>query len=195
MKNSSTAIIILAAGNSSRLGLPKQLLQYKQKSLLRHIAETALVTHPSEVTAILGFEADRMKHELDDLSVRLVLNAGWTEGIASSIREGIGALTPSVEAALILLCDQPFVTEDLLNQLIASCSAENPISATGYEQTAGVPACFGRSLFPELLNLRGDAGAKRVITPHLAKVVKIPFPDASIDIDTLSDYRRYLTVE
>lgn len=189
---SSTAIIILAAGGSSRMGLPKQLLQHRGKSLLRHTAETALATRPSEVVAILGFEADRMKHELDDLPVRIITNHGWQEGIASSIRAGIAEIPVTVEASLMLLCDQPFVTSDLLLRLITACTDEKPIAATGYEQTCGVPACFKRSLFAELLDLHDDVGAKRVIHRDQRRVATVPFPEAHVDIDTLEDYRKHL---
>jgi len=192
MTPSSTAIIVLAAGGASRMGLPKQLLQYRGKSLLRRAAETALGTHPAEVVAVIGFESDRMKHELDDLPVRLITNQGWQEGIASSIRAGIAEIPVTVEASLMLLCDQPFVTSDLLLRLITACTDEKPIAATGYEQTFGVPACFKRSLFAELLALQGDAGAKRVIHRDQRRVTTVPFPEASVDIDTLEDYRKHL---
>lgn len=192
MNPSLTAIVILAAGGSARMGLPKQLLQHRGKSLLRHAAETALATRPSEVITILGFEADRMKHELDDLPVRLITNRGWKEGIASSIREGITEIPATVEASLMLLCDQPFVTSDLLLRLITACTDEKPIAATGYDQTYGVPACFKRSLFAELLDLQGDAGAKRVIHREQRRVTIVPFPEASVDIDTIEDYRKHL---
>jgi len=192
MTPSSTAIIVLAAGGASRMGLPKQLLQYRGKSLLRRAAETALGTHPAEVVAVIGFESDRMKHELDDLPVRLITNQGWQEGIASSIRAGIAEIPVTVEASLMLLCDQPFVTSDLLLRLITACTDEKPIAATGYEQTYGVPACFMRSLFAELLDLHGDAGAKRVIHRDQRRVTTVPFPEARVDIDTLEDYRTHL---
>lgn len=192
MNPSTTAIIILAAGSSSRMGLPKQLLQLHGKSLLRHAADTALAAHPAEVVAVLGFESDRMKHELDDLPVRLVLNPGWHEGIDSSIKEGISALPETVEAALMLLCDQPFVTTELLIRLITCCTDKKPIAATGYEQTAGVPACFKRSLFSELNQLTGDLGAKQVIARNPGRVTTIPFDAANIDIDTLEDYRKHV---
>jgi molybdenum cofactor cytidylyltransferase len=192
MNPSSTAIIIVAAGSSSRMGLPKQLLQLHGKSLLRHAADTALASHPAEVVAVLGFESDRMKHELDDLPVRIILNPAWGEGIASSIKEGITSLSATVEAALMLLCDQPFVTTELLIRLITCCTDKKPIAATGYEQTAGVPACFRRSLFPELNQLTGDHGAKRVIDKNPARVTTIAFDAANIDIDTLEDYRKHI---
>lgn len=174
------------------MGLPKQLLQLRGKSLLRHAADTALAAHPAEVVTVLGFESDRMKHELDDMPVRIVLNQAWHEGIASSLKAGIAALPDSIEAALMLLCDQPFITTELLVSLITCCTDKRPISATGYEQTAGVPACFNRSLFPELCELTGDRGAKLIIDKSPGRVTTIPFNAANIDIDTLEDYRKHI---
>lgn len=174
------------------MGLPKQLLQLRGKSLLRHVADTALAAHPAEVVGVLGFESDRMKHELDDLPVRIMLNPAWQAGIASSIKEGIASLPGTVDAALVLLCDQPFVTTELLMRLITCCTDKRPIAATGYEQTAGVPACFKRSLFPELNQLAGDHGAKQVIDKDPTRVTTIPFNAANIDIDTLEDYQKHI---
>lgn len=190
MERSLTAVIILAAGNSSRLGLPKQLIQYDNESLLRGIARKALATRPSEVITVLGFNSDRMRRELDDLPVRVVLNREWSEGIASSVRAGIQAVHPSAQGALISLCDQPAVTSDLLARLISLCSPEKTIAATEYNHTLGVPACFHRSLFQELLQLHGDTGAKRVIAQEPSRVTSFSFPDAATDIDTLEDYRK-----
>lgn len=192
MTNSSTAIIILAAGSSSRLGLPKQLLQHNNESLLRHSVETALSAHPAEVLVVLGFEADRMKHEVDDLPVRVVLNSSWQEGIASSIKKGIGSLPDQTGGALILLCDQPSVTTDLLQKLISSCTDERPIAATAYNQTVGVPACYRRSIFGELLQLKGDGGAKRIIEQDPNRTAIIPSSQTMVDIDTLEDYQKYI---
>ena len=189
MKNSAVSIIILAAGNSSRLGLPKQLLQYKSKSFLRHIAEKALVLRPLEVIVVLGYEPDRMQSEIEDLKIRSVLNGEWEEGIASSIRAGINAVDPHAEGALISLCDQPAVTPELLSQLISLCSHEKPIAASEYNHILGVPTCFARSIFPELLLLQGDAGAKRVIGQDSTRVTSHLFPLAAVDIDTIEDYQ------
>jgi molybdenum cofactor cytidylyltransferase len=192
MKNSAASIIILAAGNSSRLGLPKQLLQYEKKSFLRLIAEKALEIQPLEAIAVLGFDFDRMQKEIHDLPVRTVLNHEWREGIASSIRAGINAVDLDAKGALISVCDQPAVTSELLNGLISLCSHEKPIAATKYDKILGVPACYDRTIFPELLLLRGDRGAKRVIGRDESRVVAYSFPQASIDIDTLQDYQNQL---
>jgi molybdenum cofactor cytidylyltransferase len=190
VKNSDTSIIILAAGSSSRLGLPKQLLQFKNKSFLRLMAEKALEVRVSEVITVIGFESERMQRELEGLPIRFVLNRDWTEGIASSIRAGVSAIQLQVEAALISLCDQPSVTSELLSQLVLSCSHEKPIAASSYNQILGVPACFHRSIFPELLLLRGDVGAKRVIEEDSTRVAALHFPQAATDIDTFEDYQK-----
>jgi molybdenum cofactor cytidylyltransferase len=185
----STSIIILAAGNSSRLGTPKQLLCVKNKSFLRIMAEKAVKINPFETIAVLGFESDRMRQELEGLPIRVVLNQQWEEGIASSIRIGVNAVDSQADAALISLCDQPAVTPELLSELITLCSDEKPIAATKYNEILGVPACYGRSIFPELLLLQGDVGAKRVIAAQNDRVATCSFPDAAFDIDTLQDFQ------
>jgi molybdenum cofactor cytidylyltransferase len=192
MSSSTTAILILAAGSSSRLGLPKQLFQLDHRSLLRRIAETALTLHPAEAIVVLGFESDRMKHELDNLPLQILVNTAWKEGIASSIRRGIESLPRTIDSALITLCDQPFVPTSHFRKLIAACSSEHLIAATAYGQSLGVPACFGRSIFPELLKLSGDSGAKGIIERHRSEVTGIPCQEAGIDIDTIEDQRSHL---
>jgi molybdenum cofactor cytidylyltransferase len=184
---SSTSIIVLAAGSSSRLGLPKQLLQYGDKSLLRIIVEKALLVHPLEVIVVLGFEAERMANELEDLALRIVINRAWREGVASSLRAGVNSVSAQAKGALISLCDQPAVTPELFRNLISICTVEKPIAATEYNHVLGVPACYQRSVFPELLLLQGDTGAKYVIASDKARVAAYPFPEAALDVDTLGD--------
>ena len=192
MSSTSIAATLLAAGSSTRLGAPKQLLNYRGRSLLRHAAETALTSSVTEVHVVVGFEAERMKAELGSLDIHLVDNPNWNEGIASSIRAGISSLPHSVDAALILLCDQPLITAQVLNELInAYVATGKPIVACEYGGTVGVPVLFARSFFPELLRLQGDRGAKQLITQNLDQVTAIPFPGGSVDIDTLADKERF----
>jgi len=194
MKIPSLAAILLAAGGSSRIGAPKQLLPYRDRSLLRHAAEVAVKSDAGETLVVLGFEFERMKAELRGLEVRVVENPGWQEGIASSIRVAISSLPPSFEAAIILLCDQPLLTSEILNGLIkARNETGKPIVASQYEGTVGVPALFDRSFFTELTQLKGDHGAKRLIAKHSDQVALIPFPGGSVDIDTLADYQGHMT--
>lgn len=190
MTPSATSIIILGAGSSSRLGTPKQLLRIGDKSLLRLMAEKAMKINPLETIAVLGFDSDRMRQELEGLPVQIAINQEWTEGIASSIRVGINAVDSRAGSALIALCDQPAVTSELLSQLIGLCTAEMPIAATEYNRVLGVPACYDRSIFPQLLLLQGDVGAKRVIAGEIKRVAACPFPGAARDIDTLQDFQK-----
>ncbi len=194
MKIPSLAAIILAAGGSSRTGTPKQLLPYRERSLLRYAAEIAVESNAGETFVVLGFEFERMKAELRGLEVKVVQNPDWQEGIASSIRVAISSLPSSFEVAMLLLCDQPLITTEILDELIRTREKSGqPIVACRYEDTLGVPALFHRSAFPELASLKGDRGAKHLIESFGDRVALLPFPGGSVDIDTLADYERHIT--
>lgn len=188
------AAVILAAGASTRMGLPKQLLPFRGRSLLRHAVQVALTSPCRPVLVIIGAEAHRMREELQGLDVLAAENASWREGIASSIRTAIEALVGLPEppdAALFMLCDQPLVTSELLNCLVNTYQAGSHLAVgCDYGDTLGVPALFDRELFPELMNLRGNQGAKRVLQARAGRAAFVHFPDARIDIDTHEDYAR-----
>lgn len=191
MKNSSVAAILLAAGGSSRIGSPKQLLPYRGRSLLRYAAEIAVESRVGRTFVVLGYELDRMKAELRGLDVGVIENPDWQVGIATSIHIAISSLPSTFNAAMILLCDQPLITAGLLDELIRTQEETGkPIVACRYENTVGVPALFDRSLFQELSSLTGDHGAKQLIANHSDQSALIPFAEGSVDIDTLADYER-----
>jgi molybdenum cofactor cytidylyltransferase len=186
---------VLAAGESRRLPGPKQLLRYRGATLLRHAAQTAVAAGVGPVVVVPGAGAGQLRFELSDLAVRIAENAGWKDGMSSSIRVGLDELeaigTP--DAALFTTCDQPLVTPALLGRLAAAFATTHPAAvACEYAGTVGVPALFGRSLFGQLRDLTGDEGAKRVIQIHLPDVVRVPFEDAALDIDTPEDAARLL---
>lgn len=186
-------IIVLAAGGSSRLGTPKQLLPYRGRTLLRHATETALAAAVGPVVVVLGADAERMRSELDGLYVRAVENPRWAEGLSTSLQAGLDALEAlgHIDAALIATCDQPLVTADLLRELVGAYAASRPaLVACEYAGAAGVPALFDRSLFVSLRALTGDVGARSVIARHRATAVVVPFPDAARDVDTAEDVKR-----
>lgn len=132
-----------------------------------------------------------MRSELDRLEVSIVINPRWIDGIASSIRAGVNSLPASVEGALLTLCDQPEVSTGHLDALIRRfLERHESIVASGYGGTAGVPALFPRSLFSELLSLKGDRGAKQIIERYNTRTDVIPFPGGTIDIDTHDDLER-----
>jgi molybdenum cofactor cytidylyltransferase len=184
------AILLLAAGPSRRLGSPKQLLQYRNRSLLRFTTEIALASKASLVYVVLGAEADRLGTEIADLRVEIIHNPDWEEGVASSIRAGVGAVPGITNGILIMLCDQPLVSVTLLNDMIdAYHSSGKRIVACEYGGTLGAPALFDRSLIADLARLTGDRGAKQVIATHAAELCRISFPEGLVDIDTMNDYQ------
>lgn len=194
MPEQRVGAIILAAGPSSRLGTPKQLLHFRGQSLLRRAALSALGAGCRPVVVVTGAHAQLYVGELDDLAVLAAFNREWQEGLASSIRTGIEALVsedPDVTAALILLCDQPHVTSALLSRLIGAHLATGClVVASTYGDSAGAPALFSRSLFAELGRLEGASGAKHVIARHAAEAHLVPFPDGEADVDTPADVER-----
>jgi molybdenum cofactor cytidylyltransferase len=182
--------VLLAAGGSSRMGVAKQLLPYRGRSLLRHAAETAVASPCRPVVVVLGAGADRAEEELAGLPVAVVRNPSWSGGIGTSIRAGIAALCDA-EAALILLGDQPLVgPEALLALLERFGEGGSDLVASEYAGTLGVPALFARVWFPRLLGLADDEGAKRVILAAGAAVARVPCPAGALDVDTPGDYAR-----
>jgi molybdenum cofactor cytidylyltransferase len=187
------AILLLAAGGSSRFGSPKQLIPFSGKPLLRHLAQAASRSKASQTYVVLGAMSEKIRPALDGLAVHIVQNNRWQEGISSSIHAGISALTKETDAVLIMLCDQPHVSSELLDRIIEVQSmSRKPIVASEYADTIGVPALFAKLLFPELLALVGDHGAKQLIHGHPEDIAIVPFPGGATDIDTPEDHLRFM---
>jgi molybdenum cofactor cytidylyltransferase len=189
------AAVVLAAGASTRLGQPKQLIRVDNESLLRRTARLASEAGCSPVYVVLGFQAETMCTELNGLAVEVLLNQAWHEGMGSSLRAGMQAirsLDPQPEAFLVLVCDQPRLTADHLRELLArhnSARAQNKVAITAsvYARRAGVPAIFSAKLFPALLASQGDRGARDLIRAHAAEVQGIPWPPGELDLDRPED--------
>lgn len=183
------AALVLAAGGSTRLGQPKQLLEFRGQTLVRRIAQAALAAGCCPVVVVVGQDRESIAATLQDLALKLVPNEKWNEGIGSSIRAGVKAL-PDCDAVLIAACDQPFVSADLIRQLIRRHEdTGQPIVASAYSGTCGVPALFARRYREELLALPNEHGAKAIIARQSAEVATVDFPEGAIDIDTPADYR------
>lgn len=189
-------IIILAAGESKRMGLPKQLLNIGGKSLIRRTAEIALATQCYPVVLVIGANKPQIAPEIIDLPLTVIDNPMWHEGMSSSVKMGLAGMYMTykeVEAVIILVCDQPYLSSSLLDRMIAIYNDKKPlIVACKYGNQVGVPALFNRSLFEELLSLKGDKGAKPVLMSHLDEAHLITFEAGSIDLDTLGDYEAFL---
>lgn len=188
------AIILLAAGSSKRLGQPKQLLTYQGKSFLQNMVLAAIDSQWSPILVVLGANAESIRPTIIEKEVNIVINPDWEEGIASSIRCGITALekiNPVADAAILMVCDQPYLTAALLNDLVSSQQKTGkPIVAAEYEGVKGTPVLFHKTFFPELLLLKGDRGAGKILQQRPDLVAAVPFSLGAIDIDTMDNYKK-----
>jgi len=194
MDAESIGIIILAAGASTRLGRPKQLLEFGGKTLLERISETAVETELKTVI-VLGSDYEKIRASIKHLPVEIVFNKDWEAGMASSIGAGlkkISELEPGLAAAIILLCDQPFINKESIMRLVQTQKETGKsIVASEYGGSLGVPAMFTRNMFGELVVLRGDKGAKSLIEKYKeSDLAKVPAPEAEVDIDSEEDFAK-----
>jgi molybdenum cofactor cytidylyltransferase len=190
---SQVGAILLAAGTSSRLGTPKQLLSFGEVPLVRHVAQQALASRLAGLFVVVGNRAADVRVALAGLDVEIVENTRFQQGQSTSLRHGLLAFPSSLDAALILLVDQPFVDSALIDRLIALYEETGaPIVAPQHAGRRGNPVLFDRSLLPELLTVVGDTGAREIIQRHRDRVVSLELPDdrAFTDVDTWEDYQR-----
>jgi molybdenum cofactor cytidylyltransferase len=193
-----TGLIILAAGESSRLGQPKQNLLFQNKTLLQHTIETGLHSKCRPVIVVLGANVDIIAPHVPTEDVRVIYNKDWKGGIASSIRIAMEAIEKynSLSNVLIMLCDQPFVNTNLINNMLQKrMDTQSAIVACSYNDTIGVPALFDKTLFPKLLFLTGNEGAKTIIKNYSGDIALIPFDLGGFDIDTNADYQQLINLK
>ena len=178
------------------MGWPKQLLKYEGSILLKNVIQKASGSNARVVVVVLGANAKLVKKEIEKENIQIVLNHEWKEGMASSMIKGLNTLLmadPLIDGVIFMTCDQPFVSVSLLNDLMATQRATaKPIVASNYGNTVGPPTLFHKSIFPSLLKLKGDVGAKKIIEEHANDVATVYFPNGSIDIDTAGDYELLL---
>ncbi len=187
------AAIVLAAGESRRFGSPKQLLPWRETTLLEHVVDTLLESSVQDTLVVIGHRAEQIGTLLRDRPVSLVVNEDWPEGLSSSVEAGLQALSARYEACLFVLSDQPNVTTDLINTMMERYHRTlATIVAPSYRGRRGNPVLFSRSLFPELMSLQGDTGGREVVLRHQEDVetVEVEQEDIFLDIDTEADYQR-----
>lgn len=195
MQTDSIGVILLAAGASARLGEPKQLLKFRGETLLRRSAKIALAAS-KKVVVTLGARIELARKEIEDLPVEIVENVDWKNGMSGSIKIGLQELLADADelnAVVLMVCDQPFADENLLAEIITKFrETDAPIVACAYQSTLGVPALFHKNLFPELLALDEQTGAKRLIKKYQAATAEIRFPEGAFDVDTQADYENLM---
>ncbi|MGD9842591.1 MAG: NTP transferase domain-containing protein [Steroidobacteraceae bacterium] len=181
-------ILVLGAGASTRLGQPKQLVPIAGRPALQHVVNNAIAVAGTAVSVVLGAQAADMTRMLQHSSASVLINRQWQEGLAASIRCGVSALSPACDAVMLVLGDQVAVTAADLKRLISAWNGQDSVlAASVYADQLGVPAIFPRWCFAELIQLRGDQGAKSVINRHASRLAHVPMPNAALDLDTLED--------
>jgi molybdenum cofactor cytidylyltransferase len=180
--------IVLAAGASTRFGSPKQLVRIAGRPLLHAAVTRAAEIAGNALLVVLGSGAAELAPLLKHSAGTIVINQEWREGLASSVRAAIAKLPGTCAGALLMPADQPAVSVEDLKRL-AGAWRRQPlhIAASVHEGGLGLPAIWPRSLFPELLRLRGDAGLRLLLRRHAERVVRVAMPSAAIDIDTPED--------
>ncbi len=190
MSSDKVYAIVLAAGTSSRLGHnPKQLLNWKNRPLLEHALLNVQAILQNRVIVVLGAHSHAIETDINLKAFKTVINTDWQQGIASSIRAGIQSLPETATAALIVLSDQPLIRSEHFQCLLATwINSSTQIVASEYHQSVGVPALFPARFFAQLQSLQGDQGAKSLLIKFDKDVIKIPLPEAELDIDSIEDF-------
>jgi CTP:molybdopterin cytidylyltransferase MocA len=187
------AAVIVAAGASTRLGQPKQLLVVAGQPQIVRAAEAAIRAGASPVVVVLGAYEDRIRGVLAGLPVDIVSNPRWAGGMGSSISVGTAHLitqAPQIEAALIAACDQPYLQTATIAALRSAFLGNNSIVAARYTGRLGVPVLFGRDYFEPLTKLHGDKGARQILDENAAHVIGVDLPELATDLDTWEDYQK-----
>lgn len=187
--------ILLAAGASERMGQPKQLLPIAGQPLVAHAAAAALASPAWPVVVVLGADAEKIRPVLAHFPLLIAQNYDWPEGLGSSIRTGLIMLenfSQSLDAVLIAPADLPAFSADAIARLVAALRAgHHSIAAARYDGHLGSPALFARAHFAALHALRGEDGARALLTAHADAVAAVDLPELALDLDTPEDYERF----
>jgi molybdenum cofactor cytidylyltransferase len=192
------AAVILAAGASSRMGQPKQLLRFRGTTLLRRAIDTALAVPADQVIVVLGHAADQLLPEVRAAGATVVLNDQWMDGVSTSLRGGLSAVSSEARGVFIYPADMPLVTPEALRELARRQQVSGrPAAMTEAGGVRGVPVFITRSLFPALMIQEGDVGGAQYLRAHPESVEAVRFDDADLmrDVDRPEDYTRLLELD
>jgi molybdenum cofactor cytidylyltransferase len=183
--------IVLAAGSSSRMGQPKQLLPVEGRSLVRRAAEAAVQSKARQTIVVTGAASEEVDAELTGLAVMLVHNPEYSDGLSTSLRAGLRAVRPDADGVVVLLADQPFVTFEIVDALIDLYKQSGAMVARPrYGGQPGNPVLWDRRVFPELMAQEGDQGGRVLLQTHASEIAWLELPDhgQQTDVDTPEAY-------
>ena len=189
--DSNLHVLVLAAGAASRFGSPKQLVRIAGQPLLHRAVSQATQVAGGAVSVVLGAHAQQLTALLKHSPASVLINRSWDEGLASSLRLGVASLPAGCDGVMITLADQAAVTTFDLQRLAAAWRQQPDwLVAASYNGHTGVPAVFPAHTFASFGELRGDTGARAILARHADRCLRIPMPNAAIDIDTPEDLLR-----
>lgn len=195
MELKKIAGIILAAGGSTRMGVPKLTLEWHGSPLIHWVVRITLAAGCSPVIVVTGANAGAVEESLAELPVQFAHNPNWENGQSTSVRTGIEALSKDVDAAVIMLGDQPQIPLNVIQTLISLFGEETPpppILVTAIGEKRANPVLFDRAMFPVLTGLEGDAGARTIFSRYPVQLIPFDNPDLKLDVDSPEDYRRLM---
>ncbi len=186
--------IILAAGQSERMGKLKPLLRFKDKTFLEQIISVLRLSDVDRITVVLGAEAETIRKSVDFSGTNIVINKDYQRGQLSSLNAAIEEIPQETDAILVCLVDNPFISEEVVNKIISKFKeTNNPIIVPVFDTRRGHPTLFSRSLFHELLNAPKEQGARFVVYSNEEKVLEVEVPESGIliGIDTPEEYKSH----
>lgn len=189
--------IVLAAGESRRMGRPKLILGWRGKPILQHVLDALRGSSVGEVILVLGYEAERIRGRIQAPEIKVVINPDYREGMSTSLRRGILAADPNTKAFLVVLADQPGINPQIIDELILNFRQAFPgknIVVPGFKGRRGHPVMFGAKYREEILRLKGDVGGREILAEHPEDILTVEMNGDAVlvDIDSPEDFKRHL---
>jgi molybdenum cofactor cytidylyltransferase len=188
--------IILAAGESKRMGEPKQLMPFGQSTILEKAIDNLLSSAVNEIIVVLGYKAEEVLKTIATKPVKIAINPDYKQGMSTSIIAGLSLIARQAQAVMLALGDQPLVDSQTINQLIEEFyNHDKGIVVPTYHGKRGHPVIFAIKYKQKLLGLTGDIGGREVIKDHPDDILEVAVDSESVisDIDTINDYRSQLS--
>jgi len=186
--------ILLAAGESKRMGTLKQLLPLGDSTMIERAIDTLLASKVDEVIVVLGYKAEEIKEKIGGRTVKTVINQKYSSGMSASIKQGLQEVDKKAEAVMLCLADLPLIDSKTINSLIeAYYNTDKGIVVPVYQRKRGHPVIFSMSYKEELTNLEGDTGGRQILENHSDDIIELPVDSSHItdDIDTVIDYQSF----
>lgn len=189
--------IVLAAGESRRMGETKLLLDWQGKPILQHVLDALRDSSVGEVILVLGHEAEHIQGKIQAPEIKVVINPDYREGMSTSLRRGILATDPNTQAFLVVLADRPGINPQIIDELILNFRQAFPgknIAVPDFKGRRGHPVLFGAKYREEILRLKGDVGGREILAGHPEDILRVEMNSdaALVDINTPEDYKRHL---